>query len=101
MLVTIHTVKDVAHLLHKSNYGGWSKDYEACLAVANYLENLSEEINKPIEIDVIAIAARFSIYTNLEDYNDSFAPSVETIEDLGEITTVIPLVNGRFIVQNF
>jgi hypothetical protein len=101
MLITLHSVKDVATMLYKSNYGQWSKDYEACLSVAQYLENLSEETNTPIEVDVIDIAARFSIYTNLEDYNDTFAPSVETIEELKEMTTVIPIVNGRFIAQNF
>jgi hypothetical protein len=101
MLITLHSVKDVATMLYNSNYGQWSKDYEACLAVAQYLEDLSEETNTPIQVDIIDIAARFSIYTNLEDYNDTFVPSVKTIEELKEMTTVIPLVNGRFIAQNF
>jgi hypothetical protein len=101
MLVTIHSVKDVAAMLQKANYGTWSKDYEACLAVAQYLEDLSEETNTPIQVDIIDLVQRFSIYKNLKDYNDTFSPSVETIEKLAEITTVIPLVNGRFIAQNF
>jgi hypothetical protein len=101
MLITLHSVKDVATMLYKSNYGEWSKDYEACLAVAQYLEDLSKKTNTPIEVDINLIASRFIIYKNLWHYNSIFTPSVETIEELAEITTIIPLVNGRFIAQNF
>jgi len=101
MLITIHSVKEVAVMLQKANYGGWSKDPEACFALAQYLENLSQETKTAIQVNVVDLVQRFSIYKNLKDYNNTFVPSVETIDEIKKVTTVIKLDNGRFIIQDF
>ena len=101
MLVTIHTVKDVAAMLNKSGYGEWSKDYEACLALAQYLEDLSQETNTPIQIDMIDLAVRFEIFKNVAAFNEEYGTTLESLDIAHSLTTIIPLSKGRFIAQKF
>jgi hypothetical protein len=101
MLITTHTVKDVATMLGITNYGTWKKDHEACFALAQYLEDLSEREKKPVIIKISHLVQDFSIYKSLDDYNATFAPSVESLHDLKKLTTVILLKDGRFIAQDF
>ena len=101
MLVTTHTVKDVAAMLNKSGYDEWPKDYEACLALAQYLENLSEETNTPIPVDVVDLAVRFEIFKNVAAFNEEYCTTLEDLDLAYSLTTIIPLSKGRFIAQKF
>jgi hypothetical protein len=101
MLITTHTVEDVADMLGKTNYGTWKKDHEACFALAQYLENLSEKEKKPVEIKISDLVQEYSIYKSLDEYNETFVPSVGSLHDLKKLTTVILLKDGRFIAQDF
>lgn len=101
MLITIHTVDDVADMLHKSKYGTWSKDYEACRALASYMDNLGDS-DDPTTVDIKDWVVRFDIFKNVDDYNNqASAHSVNNLEDLSAKTTVIPLSGGRFIAESF
>jgi hypothetical protein len=101
MLITTHTVEDVADMLGKTNYGTWKKDHEACFALAQYLEDFSEIGKKPVIIKISDLVQEYSIYKSLDEYNDTFAPSVRSLHDLKKLTTVILLKDGRFIAQDF
>jgi hypothetical protein len=101
MLITTHTVKDVATMLGITNYGTWKKDHEACFALAQYLEDLSEREKKPVIIKISHLVQDFSIYKSLDDYNKSSASSLKSMDDLKKLTTVILLKDGRFIAQDF
>jgi hypothetical protein len=101
MLVTIHTVKEVADMLHKSGYDEWPKDYEACLALAQYLEDLSEETKTPIQVDMVDLAVRFEIFKNVAAFNKEYGTTLENLDIAYSLTTIIPLSRGRFIAQKF
>lgn len=99
MLITIHTVEDVADMIHKTNYGMWRKDYEACLALAKHMDSQSHD--GPTLVNVREWVQRFDIFDDLDDHNNTYVPSEESIEKLSKKTTVIPLSDGRFIAENF
>lgn len=84
MLITIHTVEDVADMIHKTNYGTWKKDYEACLALAKHMDSQNQD--EPTVVNVREWVQRFDIFHGSE---------------ISGKTTVIPVSNGRFIAENF
>ena len=78
--------------------------YEGRKALYKYLEDLSEDIGTPIELDVIAICCDYSEYESFEafkkDYDNTYI--YEDIEDLREHTTVIEIEGTeRLIIQDF
>ena len=76
--------------------------YDALDAMFEYLEDLSEDIGEPLELDVIAICCEWVEYGSLEDavleYEDIF-----TLEDLRGRTLVIELDDddGGVVIQQF
>ena len=78
--------------------------YEGQKALYEYLDDLSEDIGSPIELDVISICCDYSEYESFkafkEDYDNTHI--YEDIEDLREHTTVLEIENtGRLIIRNF
>ena len=94
--------------------------YEGLQALYNYLDNLSDEINQPLELDVIAICCDYSQYETaweaMEQYQPEDMPTVDeedidlielsekqealALEWLNDNTTVITF-KGGVIIQNF
>ncbi len=75
--------------------------YEGTFETTEDVTELEEETGEEFELDVIGLCCEFAEYESLEelriDYdNDEF----QTIEDIGEHTTVIEF-DGGLIVQNF
>ena len=78
--------------------------YEGRQALYQYLEDLSEDIGEPIELDVIAICCDYSEYGSFEELKKdySYSHDFEDIEDLREYTTVIEIEGTeRLIIQDF
>ena len=78
--------------------------YEGQKALYEYLEDLSEDIGTPIELDVIAICCEYSEHENFEELKEYYSCShdFEDVESLRDYTTVIEIENtGRLIIQNF
>jgi Holliday junction resolvase RusA-like endonuclease len=78
--------------------------YEGQKALYEYLENLSEDIGTPIELDVIAICCDYSEYESFKAFKKDYdnIHIYEDIEDLREHTTVLEIENtGRLIIRNF
>ena len=78
--------------------------YEGQKALYEYLEDLSEDIGGPIELDVIAICCDYSEYESFEELKEYYSCShdFEDVESLRDYTTVIEIENtGRLIIQNF
>jgi len=74
-------------------------------ALFDHLEELSEDIGD-IELDVIAICCGYSEYENLKDFQNQYSNDYQTIEQIAEQTTVIPVgrmysSDDRFIVEDF
>lgn len=75
--------------------------YEGYEALYEYLEELSDDIGQPLELDPVAIACDFSEYESLEEIAEEYGrDDIKTLEDLGYYTTVIEF-NGGVIIQDF
>ena len=78
--------------------------YEGQKALYEYLDDLSEDIETPIELDVIAICCEYSEHESFEAFKKDYDNThiYEDIEDLREHTTVIEIEGTeRLIIQDF
>ena len=79
--------------------------YQGLKALFEYLEELSEDLGQPIELDVIGLCCEFVEYENLEafkdDYGHEVGDDVNSIDDISLYTTVIDINGEAFIIQNF
>lgn len=67
-----------------------------------YIDNYSDEIGEPVELDVIAICSEYSEYSTLEEFQEDYGTDYEDIEDIRQETTVIELpYEYGFIIQDF
>jgi hypothetical protein len=74
--------------------------YEAREALFEHLEQLSEDIGEPIELDVIALCCEWTEYSWIGEVIDNYN-HVQSIEDLARYTQVIDLPNGALLVCDF
>ena len=70
-------------------------------ALFDYLEELSEDMGEPIELDVIALCCDFTEYNSVKEFNRDYGEDIEDIEDIRDFTTVIQVNEESFIIQNF
>lgn len=79
--------------------------YEGKKALFEYLNELSEDLGEPFELDVIALCCEFTQYNSLEDFNRDYSYSlgydIKDIEDINDYTIVIPVGDETFIIQDF
>jgi len=78
--------------------------YEGKKALFDYLEELSEDLGEHIELDVIGICCDYTEYDSIEDfvndYSYTIGEDIDDIEDIRDHTTVIPIDDKSFIIQN-
>ena len=99
---TMETTDSIARALSRDEYASWHKNYDACLALANYLEDLAEDIGEPIELDTVALRCEFSLMDDVADYNKQYSHDCRDIEEIREFTTVIEIPNSdSFIIQDY
>lgn len=70
-------------------------------ALFEYLEELSDDIGQPIELDVIALCCDYTEYSDIEEFRENYSDEYETIEDIENYTSVIRINGDSFIVQDF
>ena len=77
--------------------------YEALDALFNYFESIEGDTGEEMDLDVIAICCDFVEYDSLADFhkNGHAEKDYPVIESLEEVTTVIQLEGGGFVMQNF
>ena len=75
--------------------------YEGKRALFDYLEEYEDSTGEPIELDVIALCCEYTEYESLRELQDNYG-GIESIEDLENHTTVIPIGNSEgFIIQDY
>ena len=74
---------------------------DGLVALYNYLEEFSEGTGVEVELDVIGICCDFSEYENIKEFQEHYGDEYQTIEDIEDQTTVIPVDGDRFIIQQF
>ena len=67
--------------------------YEGKKALFNYLNEVGE--------DLIVICCDFIEFENWEDFQDYYKYDIDCMDDLYYHTTVIPIDDKRFIIQDF
>lgn len=86
--------------LRQDQYAGWS--YEGAKALAEYLEQLAEDLGEPIELDVVALRCDYNEYASLEEFNQNYDKPYANLDAVREDATVIEIPGTRgFIVQAF
>lgn len=75
--------------------------YEGLGALFEYFEGLEEDTGEEMELDVIGICCDFSEYENIKEFQENYGDEYQTIEDIEDQTTVIPVDGDRFIIQQF
>ena len=73
--------------------------YDALEALYTYLDDLSDDIGEPIELDVIAICCDFAEYTTVAEALAAY--SLESLEELQDNTMVLELATGGLVIQQF
>jgi len=76
--------------------------YEGKRALYEYLNDLSEDLGEHIELDIISLCCDFTEYDSLEQFIENYSISnIKSIEDIEYYTTVIPINDQSFIIQDF
>lgn len=68
--------------------------------IYNHLEELSEDIGEPIELDVVGICCDFVEYNSMSDIMRDY-PNIEGVDDLEYYTQVICAEDNCIIFYNF
>jgi hypothetical protein len=79
------TSNEIATLLYEDNNGGWSR--AGAYALAQYLQDLEEEIGEEMELDVVAIRCDFSEYPSLQAWAEEYLPDYEDVLGLTDYST--------------
>ena len=70
-------------------------------ALYEYLEQLEEDIGNPIKLDVIAICCEYAEYESLEEFQEDYGDDYQSIDEIEQVTTVIPVDDDGFIILQF
>ena len=90
MIIKTLSAYAVALELLEDSSAHWSKD--GALALAEYLDSLSEDTSENIELDCIALRCEYDEYICVMDYNDAYATD---FDDWSAVEQVIATV-GNF-----
>ena len=64
------TTSEIAHELFQDENANWS--YNGAYALANYLQELEEDLGESIEFDAVAIRCDFSEYESLQEWASEY-----------------------------
>ena len=75
--------------------------YDGLGALFDYFEEMEESGCGEVELDPIACCCEFGEYENIEEFQADYSDDYETIEDIQEQTSVIPVGANGFIIVCF
>ena len=73
--------------------------YDALEAMFTFLDDLSDDLGEPMELDVIGICCGFCEYATVAEAVKDY--SMESLEELQDNTMVLELDNGGIVLQQF
>lgn len=79
------TTYEIADYLHADKFAGWTRP--GAFALAEYLENLEQDLGEEMELDVVAIRCDFSEYSSLQNWAQYYFPDYEDSFGLTEDST--------------
>jgi hypothetical protein len=93
------TTSDITHALMRDDYASWHKNYDACKALAEYLEQYAEETGEAIELDTVAIRCDFSMYSDIAELNKEYDTDFTDMDELRDHAQVIDVDGEAFITD--
>ena len=75
------TQYDIADALMNDIHANWSR--AGAFALAEYFEQLEEDLGESIEFDAVAIRCDFSQYESLQEWANDYFTQVDAIHNLG------------------
>lgn len=94
------STSQIADAFYRDDYASWHKDYDACQAIAVYLEEYAESTGEPLELDTVAFRCDFSLYADIAELNKEYDTDFESMEELQDHAQVID-VDGKKFVTDF
>jgi len=94
------TKSDFTSAFHRMNRGE-QFSYKGLIALYDYLEQYEEDTGEQIELDVIAICCEYSEYESLEEFQEDYGDDYQSIDEIEQVTTVIPVDDDGFIILQF
>ena len=70
-------------------------------ALYEYLEDYEDSTGEQIELDVIAICCEYAEYESLEEFQEDYGDDYQSIDEIEQVTTVIPVDDSGFIILQF
>ena len=99
MIQTINEYQ-FADAFHKMDRGN-QFSYDGLKALYDDLIIYEESSGNPIELDVIALCCDYREYESLKDFQEDYGDDYESIDEIGQATTVIMIDDTSFIIQAF
>jgi len=94
------TKSDFTSAFHRMNRGE-QFSYKGLIALYDYLEQYEEDTGEQIELDVIAICCEYAEYESLEEFQEDYGDDYQSIDEIEQVTTVIPVDDDGFIILQF
>jgi len=101
MLVQRLSIENAADIMCEDKNASWHRNHEACLALAKYLDEFSNELGINTEIDFVLLRSNFSLYKDLAQFNEETGEECVTLDDAENLTTVIDVDGTSFIALSF
>lgn len=97
---TLNT-NQIAMALYNDEYASWHKNYDACHALAEYLEELAEQMGEPIELDIVAIRCEYSLIKDINEYNSMYDTNYSHEDEVLDDTIFIHIDGESFIIEDY
>jgi len=94
------TKSDFTSAFHRMDRGE-QFSYKGLIALYDYLEQYEEDTGEQIELDVIAICCEYTEYESLEEFQEDYGDDYQSIDEIEQVTTVIPVDDDGFIILQF
>ena len=75
--------------------------YDGLKALFGYLEEYEEDSGTEVELDVIALCCEYAEYDSLEEFQGNYGEEYDSMESISDVTTLIPIDDNSFIIQQF
>ena len=99
MIQTINE-SDFTTAFHRAGRGD-QFTHKGLIALYDDLIIYEESSGDPIELDVIALCCDYAEYESLKDFQEDYGDDYESIDEIGQATTVIMIDDTSFIIQAF
>tara|TARA_R110000824_G_scaffold395207_1_gene595690 strand:+ start:333 stop:632 length:300 start_codon:yes stop_codon:yes gene_type:complete len=75
--------------------------YDGLKALYEYLEEYEEDTGTEVELDVIALCCEYAEYDSLKEFQADYGEKYGSIEAISDETSLIPIDDNSFIIQQF